>query len=122
MIEWSNTNQGFTFVVLTIALAVLTVVNLIVSMRMARLMQVANALSADSIRQVSLLEKSRLRPEVRFNLVARSHIVRAIVRNDGHSAAVNVRISVVPAIVRGTETESGLTRGRIARLAPGEEF
>lgn len=118
MINWLNSNQGF-------VMAVLTLVYVGTTAFMAWLMRRTNQLAARNMELVLELERRRSRPYVLFDIVAKDHIVRAVVRNAGRTVARNVTVTVTPALGRdggAGERESPLTRQGIAYLAPGREF
>jgi hypothetical protein len=115
VIEWLNKNQGFVTALLTFVYVITTIALAYFALRSQRLAQRHLQLTLE-------LEDRRTRPYLTFDVVIRSGLVYATLRNSGRSAVFDVKVDIVPQINRQVGDrlmESGLTKHLLGCVAPG---
>jgi hypothetical protein len=118
MIDWLNRNQGFVTALLTLIYVITTLVLAFIARRSTRLAEKQIQLTLD-------LETLRRRPYVNFDVVVRNGLVFSTLSNTGQTAAFDVKVDLEPQLTReiaGKPRESGLTKNRIACVAPSRTF
>ena len=119
-IEWLNANDGAIVALLTATMAFLTFVYVIATM-------IIVWLSHKSMKQAILIEKSRVRPYVTFDIVIerKYHSFYAVLKNNGISAACDIEVSMNPPISREIQNEDwgiSFVENKIPFLAPDREL
>ena len=118
VVELLNANQGFIMAILTLVYVLTTAVIAVIGYR-------ANKLSRLHLEVAVELDRRRTRPYVVFDIVSKSGLTHAVLKNVGLSAAYDVKVTITPKLVstfRGPERDCGLTTHMIAFLAPGREI
>lgn len=119
-IKWLNDNNGAVMALLTATMALMMFVYVFATLRIVKLSQ-------KSMKQANLIEKSRVRPYVTFDIVVepKYRSFYAVLRNSGISAACDVEISINPPISREMQNEDwgiSFVENRIPFLAPDREL
>jgi hypothetical protein len=116
-IEYLNINQGAAIVFLTFIYVIATLFIVFASFHQARLTR----RSLDSFRES---ERNRYRPYVFLDITYDKTAVFGVLRNTGISPALDVQVSVHPALILqwSPGTEIGFVKEGMSFLAPGREL
>jgi hypothetical protein len=126
-VQWLNKNQGATSAILTLAMALLTLVYVAATIYLVYL-------TNRQLRHAISIEAQRIRPHVVFEILSNGNgAVTASLRNLGQTSACNLRVNTEPELkclwggkgaipVEEREEPMALVDGVIASLAPGRQL
>lgn len=114
LISWMNSNDGF-------VLGLLTLVYVLATIILAGFGWWSNRLAAKNIQQTFVIEKAKNRPYLVFDIIHRSSIVFAVIKNVGVTPASNSLVSISPELEGywdDTKRVSPITSRKFSFLAP----
>lgn len=93
-LSYLNQNQGALLIILTFVYVLSSIITVIFISRSNRLVRESNKIAQEAIVQSMILEKERNRPYVIFDLIIKTNVIYAELRNIGKTPAINVNVII----------------------------